>query len=393
MKTACVLIPQFAARAEWQRNPLLQGSSTLVVSANGARRVVVSHLPDTLPISAGMTLEAARSLVKDAHLVEYDQSFYRAEFEGVLDALSQASPDVEDGGLGLAYIGLDGLERLYGGDAQTALAVQRAVPPKWMAQVGIGPGKFPAYLAALQSKQGRPVMLEAHSIGLISKASVDHLPVPYKTRERLHKFGLNTLGDVSALSLSQLQAQFGKEGRLIWRLSHGEDPRPLIPRQTQDEVAESLPFPDPVSVLSTILIGLEVLVGRAIRSPILKQRMARLVTVTGEASGAVPLLRRLSFKEPTLDRHRILARIKDDLERVELVRPIERITLTLSELTGETGRQESIFSEVRARQNLSEAIKQLSVSLGKPAPIFQVREVEPWSRIPERRHALVQFVP
>jgi hypothetical protein len=147
------------------------------------------------------------------------------------------------------------------------------------------------------------------------------------------------------------------------------------------------------SISTAILIGLEVLVGRAVRNLVLKQRLALIATLTGEAPGTSPLLRRLSFKEPTLDRRRILTRIKDDLEQVELARPIDRVTLTLSELTGETGRQESIFSEVRARQNLAAAIKQLSVSLGKPAPIFQVREVEPWSRIPERRHGLVQFVP
>jgi hypothetical protein len=146
MKTACVLIPQFAACAEWRRNPLLQGRNTLVVSAHDARRVVVSYLPHDLPISAGIALEAARSAIKDAHLVEYDQSFYHAEFEAVLDVLSQVSPDVEDGGLGFAYVGLDGLEQLYGGDANTALAIQRAVPPRWQAQIGVGPGKFPATL-------------------------------------------------------------------------------------------------------------------------------------------------------------------------------------------------------------------------------------------------------
>jgi DNA polymerase-4 len=393
MKAACVLTPQFAARAEWRRNPSLQGRNTLVISAADSKRVIISYLPYDLPINTGMALEAARSLVKDAHLVEYDQPFYHAEFEGVLDALSQVSPDVEDGGLGLAYVGLDGLERLYGGDANTALAIQRAVPPKWEAKIGIGPGKFPAYLAALRSRHGRPVMLEERSVGPISKASVDHLPVPYKTRARLHKFGLHTLGDVSALSLAHLQAQFGKEGRLIWHLSQGQDPRPLVPRQIQEEVIESLAFPQPVSVLSTVLIGLEVLVGRAVRNPVLKQRLTRIVTLTGDAPGSAPLLRRLSFKEPTLDKGRILARIKGDLERVELVQPIESLSLTLSELTGETGRQESIFSEVRARQNIAETIRHLSVSLGRPAPIFQVREVEPWSRIPERRHVLVQFVP
>ena len=38
-------------------------------------------------------------------------------------------------------------------------------------------------------------------------------------------------------------------------------------------------------------------------------------------------------------------------------------------------------------------MKQLEGRLrGKP-PIYQVREIEPWSRIPERRQALVQFDP
>jgi hypothetical protein len=65
-----------------------------------------------------MPLEAARSAVKDAYLVEYDQPFYHAEFEKVLSSLGQVGPDVEEGGLGLAYIGLDGIERLYGGDVK-----------------------------------------------------------------------------------------------------------------------------------------------------------------------------------------------------------------------------------------------------------------------------------
>ena len=38
-------------------------------------------------------------------------------------------------------------------------------------------------------------------------------------------------------------------------------------------------------------------------------------------------------------------------------------------------------------------IKQLAVRLGHRPPIYQVRGVEPWSRIPERRQALVEFDP
>jgi hypothetical protein len=66
------------------------------------------------------------------------------------------------------------------------------------------------------------------------------------------------LKQTEPLSLSLLQAQLGKVGQLLWRLSHGEDP--LIPRQTQGEVTKNLTYSEPASVLSTILIAPEVLV-------------------------------------------------------------------------------------------------------------------------------------
>ena len=45
------------------------------------------------------------------------------------------------------------------------------------------------------------------------------------------------------------------------------------------------------------------------------------------------------------------------------------------------------------QENLKEALRQLQARLGAQPPIYQVREVEPWSRIPERRQVLVPFSP
>ena len=78
---------------------------------------------------------------------------------------------------------------------------------------------------------------------------------------------------------------------------------------------------------------------------------------------------------------------------VALPGPIEDMRLTLSGLTGEAGRQESLWTEVRRDQKLQEAVSQLEARLGTTPPVYQVRELEPWSRIPERRHALVQLSP
>ena len=66
--------------------------------------------------------------------------------------------------------------------------------------------------------------------------------------------------------------------------------------------------------------------------------------------------------------------------------PLEAMNLTLSGLTGEPGRQASLFPEVRQRERLREALAQLEALEGHK-PIYRLREVEPWSRIPERRMA------
>jgi hypothetical protein len=41
---------------------------------------------------------------------------------------------------------------------------------------------------------------------------------------------------------------------------------------------------------------------------------------------------------------------------------------------------------------LKEAVKELKLKLGH-SPLYRVVEVDPWSRIPERRHALLSFEP
>jgi hypothetical protein len=42
--------------------------------------------------------------------------------------------------------------------------------------------------------------------------------------------------------------------------------------------------------------------------------------------------------------------------------------------------------------SLREAVKELKLKLGF-SPLYRVVEVDPWSRIPERRHALLNFEP
>ena len=180
---------------------------------------------------------------------------------------------------------------------------------------------------------------------------------------------------------------------MIWELSNGIDNRPLTPRKHDQEVTESLSFSDPVVVLEAILVGAAMLLERILQRTELKGKAARLLVLQGKMSQGEIWIKRLSLKAPSNNRARLMFRIKASLQGMTLKRPMESLSITLSNLTREVSRQESIFSYMRDEERLQDAIKQLDVLLGETAPVFRVREVEPWSRIPERRHALVQFVP
>ena len=75
------------------------------------------------------------------------------------------------------------------------------------------------------------------------------------------------------------------------------------------------------------------------------------------------------------------------MENVTQPGPVEELGMKITGTGRFTGRQKSLMAQVRAREHLLDDIKQLEFRLGGHQ-VFQVKEVEPWSRIPERRYAL-----
>jgi DNA polymerase-4 len=66
---------------------------------------------------------------------------------------------------------------------------------------------------------------------------------------------------------------------------------------------------------------------------------------------------------------------------------VEQAGIKITGLGYPSGRQKNLFSDIRAKEHLAEDIKQLELKLGNPQ-VYKVQEIEPWSRIPERRYAL-----
>ena len=132
---------------------------------------------------------------------------------------------------------------------------------------------------------------------------------------------------------------------------------------------------------------------RAFASPIVRGKRVRQLSIEGKVLGKPPWRKGIAFRDAVNSRDKVLFALKGALETARLPGPLEDIKLTLSGVVGDAGIQAGLFPGSRKREQLRETMRQLEARLGARPPIYKVAEVEPWSRIPERRQALVQFEP
>ena len=392
MHIACVLVAHLPLSLELQRDPSLGSRPVIIFERRGSQRTVLDTSPGIQQVKQGMPLQEALARSKDAVLIEADVPTYQQAFDRILLRLGNWSPIVEATDLGCVYVGLDGLESTYGSLDHLIDALLQAVPGHLEQRLGMGTGKFPTYLAALSAEPGRAYSPPLEVRKFLAPFPVEVLPVPWEVKKRLRSFGLNTLGKVAQLPLGPLQAQFGPTGAKVWRLAQGMDDAPLVIQRPEEAVTASFTFFTPSAYLEPLLMALDHLLARLFAQGEMRGRYARTALVEGQLVNRPIWQRRIVFKSPVGNRSLAYFLLKGALADVTLPGPLEELRLTLKDLTGEAGRQESLFQDVRRGERLHEAIAQLKVSQGRN-PIYQIREVEPWSRIPERRRALVTYEP
>jgi DNA polymerase-4/protein ImuB len=224
-------------------------------------------------------------------------------------------------------------------------------------------------------------------------------------RRRLGLLGLETMGDIALLPLGAFQQQFGPEGKRCWELANGIDDEPLAPRVREETIVRRLEMPAPSVSLDAILAGVERLVyaaygdpGRKGRWACLSGRQVRKAVVRaaldgpdGQAGGTWELA--VPFREALADPRDAWFAVKSAVERHPPQRPVEELEVELVGLSAESGKQATMFDgKAKLNDQITETVRQLQAQHGQVA-LGKVVEVEPWSRIPERRAAMLEFGP
>lgn len=387
MRILCALLPHFPVRCEIFRNPAIKECPAVITCGAGSQKLVLDYSPELEGLQRDMPLQQALARYDRVELVPSDMPYYRSAFYEVLDKLEEISPLVEGSGLGTAYLGIDGLQLIYPDDNSIIKAVKEALPEIFTGQIGIAGGKFPAYLAALYSPPGGYQILADDISAFLRNLPCDVLPVSLKNKSKLRAFGINTLGQLAAFPAGPLQSQFGPEGRKILELSRGNDDTPLYPRMAEKVIEESTILPSVTVSVEAMLVAAESLLARVFAGIRYKGLGIHSLSLWTRSLGPEHWERSIKFKEPAMDTRTATLRIKRVLENFPQPGPVEQVGIRVTRLGYPRGRQNSLFSEVRGRDHLLEDIRQLELRQGNPQ-VFKVKEVEPWSRIPERRYAL-----
>ena len=230
--------------------------------------------------------------------------------------------------------------------------------------------------------------------GFLAGLSVEDLPVSVEMRRRLRQFGLRTLGELARLPQGAVGAQFGPEGVRAWELAHGVDRAPLVPYRAPKQLHERLEFPSPVDTWDALLAAVRTLLLRALHRREAYGRAARALHLRVYLEDGHVWERGITFREPVGSSERMLLALTYKIEGAELPAPFCEVELTVLDLCGESALQGNLFTQQRARQlaRVAEAARQLKARYGHSV-LSKVLEVEPWSRIPERRFALIDYDP
>jgi hypothetical protein len=387
---ACISIPRFAVETERRRHPDIDSQLVLI----GDAIVFDCSLgAEASGVQRGMRMSEAIGLCHKAKVLPPDEPHYRRLFEEVLDFLQTLSPEVEGSTpAGFAYLSLVGLPVHLETFIEDLIAgVHRHFG--FMPSVGVACGKFASNVAASTTRAGALNIIPPGGEGdFLAPLSADYLPSSEAMRWRLGLLGITTMGGIAALPLGPFQAQFGPEGKRCWELAHGIDGEPLVPRVKEEAVVRRLQMPAPAVALDAVLIGVERLVHAAYGDPRRGSRWVRKAVVRAVLdAGAWELP--VPFREALSDPRDAWFAIKSAIMRHPPERPVEELEVELVGLSYESGKQGSMFEgKGRLWRQIDEAVRQLGSQRRRPS-VGKVLQVDPSSRIPERRAALLEMQP
>jgi DNA polymerase-4 len=238
----------FYASVETRRDPALAGRP-LLVAGTGPRGVVTSASYEARARGCrnAMPTAMARRLCPEAVVIAPDFDAYRVASAQVMAVFRAITPMVEPLSLDEAFLDVGGARRLFGDAVTIARTLRRRVRDETglPATVGVAANKFLAKLASTRGKpDGLLVLPPSQALDWLHRLPVEALwGVGAATLDKLHRYGLRTVGDLAGARPATLERALGRaHGAGLLELAWGRDPRPVVPGEPAKSVGAEETF-------------------------------------------------------------------------------------------------------------------------------------------------------
>ncbi len=232
----------FYASVEQRDDPSLRGRP-VVVAWRGARSVVcaASYEARKFGVRSAMPAVRAERLCPQAVFVPPDFVRYKAVSRQVREIFLRHTDLVEPLSLDEAYLDVTAPKSELPSATAIAETIRAQIRDETAltASAGIAPNKFLAKIASDWNKpDGQFVIRPAQVDAFLLPLPVARIPGVGKVMQaKLAELGIDTVGDLRAFALEDLQARFGSFGARLHRRARGIDERPVEPNQPVQSIS------------------------------------------------------------------------------------------------------------------------------------------------------------
>jgi DNA polymerase-4 len=337
----------FYASVEKRDRPELRDQAVIV--GGGKRGVVTTccYIARIKGVRSAMPMFKALKLCPEAVVIKPDFSKYRFESKRILGMAGELTPLIQNLSLDEAWMDLSGTERLHKAPPAITLARLQArieAETGLTVSIGLSANKFLAKIASdLDKPRGFSVIGAAEAQAFLAPKPVGILPgVGPAMVASLEKAGLRTVGDLARADAKELAERLGSHGLRLSRLAHGEDHRPVNPREERKGISAETTFNEDLSALSDLEDVLAELSEKVARHARADGIAGRVVTLKLRTTDFRILTRRRTIAVPTQTAKTLFAVGRDLLAREATGRPYRLIGIGMAELV-EAGAVEDDF--------------------------------------------------
>jgi nucleotidyltransferase/DNA polymerase involved in DNA repair len=359
---------------EFRDKPVIVGSDP----KSGKGRGVVaacSYEARKYGIHSAMPISIAYNKCPRAVFLRPDFKKYVRASHHVFDILERFTPEIEPISIDEAFLDITGSYAIFGSPHETCRMIKDAIKKETglPSSIGMAPNKMTAKIASdIGKPDGFTEITEEGLSDFLHPLPVGKLwGVGEKTLEHLKKFGINTIGDLAMRREEEMEQMLGKNGKHLWELANGMDPRAVESSGIIKSISNEHTFDEDVtdwSIVKDTLMFLSEKVSRRLRKSDFK---GRTITLKIRFSDFKTYTRAVTVQHPTNFADEIYGEVSGKLADFKTgKRPVRLVGVRVSNLSDVSVPADLFYPEEERnlkKERLHKALDRIADKFGQGA--------------------------